>query len=105
MRAGLFKTRVIIEQQSTDQDDIGQPLDVWTTFSIVWADIRLAKGLESIKAGAVTSIVQASVRIRYITGVTAGMRLIQGSTKYNIVSVQPDVANRKYVDLVCEIVS
>lgn len=105
MRIGAFRNKIVIQHQSTSKDEVGQPLDTWTTFKIVWADIRVQRGLEAIKADKMSSMARASLRIRYTEGITAGMRAIQGSTTYNILSVSPDVATRKYVDLACEIVN
>lgn len=103
MRIGAFRNKITIQQRTTSKDDVGQPLDTWTTFTIAWADIRVQKGLEAIKADKMSSMARASIRIRYTEGITAGMRVLQGSTTYNILSVSPDVATRKYVDLACEI--
>ena len=105
MQAGRLNRRVTLQAPGTTTDEIGQPIPGWTDVATVWGDVRLRSGLESVKAGTVVSTVQASVRIRYRTGITAGMRLLVDSVAYGIVAVQPDVGGREYVDLVCEIVS
>ena len=105
MQAGRLNRRVTLQSPSQSVDEIGQPIPGWTDVATVWGDVRLRSGLESVKAGTVVSTVQASVRIRYRTGITAGMRLLVDSVAYGIVAVQPDVGGREYVDLVCEIVS
>jgi SPP1 family predicted phage head-tail adaptor len=103
--AGRLNRLVKIQAQTSDQDDTGQPLNTWADVASVWADIRLPNGLETIKAGATVSIVQASVRIRYRTDVTAGMRVLQGPTVYEILAVMPDVAGRRFTDLACQVVA
>jgi SPP1 family predicted phage head-tail adaptor len=60
--------------------------------------------LESIKAGASVSVVQASIRVRYRAGITAGMRVVHNLVAYQITAVQPDVGGREFVDLVAEVV-
>ena len=50
-------------------------------------------------------MVQASIRVRYRAGITAGMRVVHNLTNYNITAVMPDVGGREYVDLVAEVVS
>jgi SPP1 family predicted phage head-tail adaptor len=65
----------------------------------------MISGLEAIKAGASVSVVQASIRVRYRAGITAGMRVLVDSVAYNITAVQPDVGGREFVDLVCEVVA
>ena len=89
----------------TATDELGQPIPGWTDVATVWADIRMKSGLESIKAGAPVSVVQASIRVRYRTGITAGMRVVHNLQAYNITAVMPDVGGREYVDLIAEVVN
>ena len=105
MQAGLLNRRVTLQAPGTTQDELGQPIPGWTDVATVWADIRMKSGLESIKAGASVSVVQASIRVRYRAGITAGMRIVHNLVAYNITAVQPDVGGREYVDLVAEVVS
>ena len=105
MQAGRLNRRVTLQSPSQAVDELGQPIPGWTDVAVVWGDIRMRSGLESVKAGAVVSTVQASVRIRYRSGVNAGMRLIHNLQVYEILAVQPDVGGREYVDLVCQIVN
>lgn len=103
MRSGSLNRRVVVQQQSTTQDAIGQPVLTWTTFATLWANIRHASGVESIKADALASTVRASVRVRYTRTVTSGMRVVDGDTTYNITAVLPDMGGKEYTDLVCEV--
>lgn len=105
MQAGKLNSRVTLQQQSEEFDELGQPLTTWTDVATIWADIRNMGGIESIKADATASVVKSSIRIRYRTGVTAGMRVLHGSTAYNITAVLPDVSGKRFVDLVCEVTS
>lgn len=105
MQAGRLNRRCTLQAPSEVQDELGQPIPGWTDVATVWGDVRLRSGLESIKAGAVVSTVQASVRIRYRAGITAGMRVLVDSVAYNITAVQPDVGGREFVDLVVEVVA
>ena len=105
MQAGRLNRRVTLQAPGTTTDEIGQPIPGWTDVATVWGDIRMKSGLESIKAGAPVSVVQASIRIRYRAGVNAGMRVVHNLQVYEILAVQPDVGGREYVDLVCQAVS
>lgn len=105
MRAGTLNRKVKIQQQTSTQDDWGQPVDTWTDIATVWADIRHQSGLESIKVDAPASVVKASIRIRYRTGLNAGMRVVHGATTYNILAIMPDEAKKQYLDLACEVVA
>lgn len=103
MRAGMLNRRITLQEREAAADAIGQPSPVWLDVATVWADIRLSSGLGMIKADAVSSIVQASIRIRYRDGVNAGMRVVHGATVYAIKAVLPDAAGKRYADLACEV--
>ena len=105
MQAGRLNRRCTLQAPGTTQDELGQPIPGWTDVATLWGDVRLRSGLESVKAGAVVSTVQASVRIRYRTGINAGMRVLVDSVPYEVLAVQPDVGGREYVDLVCQVVN
>lgn len=104
MRAGTLNSRATIQQQSATQDALGQPVQTWTDVATVWANIKHASGIESIKADALTSTVRASIQIRYKTGLTSGMRVVAGAVTYNVVAVLPDMEKREYTNLVCEVI-
>lgn len=102
MQAGRLNRRCVLQTPSTATDEIGQPIPGWTDVATVWADIRMKSGLEAIKAGAVVSTVQASIRIRYRADVNAGMRVVHNLVAYDIKAVMPDVSGRVFLDLACE---
>lgn len=102
MQAGRLNRRCVIQQPGTAEDELGQPIPGWVDVATVWADIRMKSGLEAIKAGAPVSTVQASIRIRYRSDVTAGMRVVHNLVPYDIKAVMEDVAGREFVDLACE---
>lgn len=102
VQAGKFNRRITLQAPATGQDAAGQPLNGWVDVAQLWADIRTTGGLEAIKAGAATSVVQRSVRLRWRTGLNAGMRVLHGAAVYNVLAVLPDEATRQFVDLVCQ---
>lgn len=106
MQIGRLNRRITVQQPGSTQDAVGQPVATWADFATLWADIKTAGGLETIKAGADTSVVKASIRVRWRTDLTAAMRcLADDGTVYEIKAVLPDVAGRRHVDLVCEVVA
>lgn len=106
IRAGLLNRQVKIQRLTQIKDGIGQIIGTdWTDVATVWANIRHTSGMESIRAGAETSIVKASIRIRYRAGIDASMTVLHGATTYQIKAVLPDESGRVYLDLVCERVS
>ena len=105
MQAGTLTKRVTLQAPGTATDELGQPIPGWTDVATLWGDIRMKSGLESIKAGASVSVVQASIRVRYRAGITAGMRIVCNLVVYEIKAVMPDVGGREYVDLIAEVVN
>ena len=105
MQAGRLDSRVTIQSPSQSVDELGQPIPGWTDVALVWASIRHLSGVEAIKADATVSTVKASIRIRWRTGLDAGMRVVHGLRVYSIEAVLPDVGGREYVDLVAEVVA
>lgn len=103
MYAQQLRTPAVIQQRGAGQDETGQPFDVWETVCECWADLRHLSGLESVRGDGATSIVKASARIRYRTGITAAMRLTAEGVTYNIVAVMPDVSRKQYIDLALEV--
>lgn len=102
MAAGKLRHRVTIEQRAAGQDAAGQPATTWVPVATVWANVRHQNGLEAIKAGADTSLVKASIRIRHRSGLNAGMRVVFEGAAYDIKALLPD-GRRQYLDLVCEV--
>lgn len=105
MEIGKLNRRVVIQQLTAGQDEIGQPVTAWTALATVWANIRYLNGLETIKADAQTSVVKASIRIRRRTDITAAMRVVFGATTFEIKAVLPDEQDRERTDLLCEVVA
>lgn len=104
---GQLNRRITLQAPSAGQDALGQPLGTWSDVATVWADIRHPSGLQALKADAASSTVRASIRIRWRTGVTAAMRLVDvaSGAVYAIRAVLPDVQTRAHLDLVCEVVT
>ncbi|MBF6631811.1 MAG: phage head closure protein [Comamonas sp.] len=100
---GSFPHRVAIQRPTGAQDSWGTPEPQgWEDVALVWSNVRFQSGSESIRAGADVSIVRASVRIRWRTGIDAGMRVQFGGQVFDIEAVLPSV-DRTYVDLVCKL--
>lgn len=105
LRAGELRDKVVIQQKTSGTDAWGAPLpEAWADYASVWANIRFLSGTESIKAGADTSIVKASIRIRWRTDITAGMRVVAGAQTFDIEAVLYG-QRREYVDLQAKRVS
>lgn len=100
MRAGELRHRIELQAHTQEKDAWGTLLPgAWADLAQVWADLRHLGGVEAIRAGADTSIVKASCRIRWRDDVTAGHRVLHDGKVYDIEAVLPD-ARRQFVDLV-----
>lgn len=99
-----LRHKVAIQALSGAVDDLGQPIAVWSTIAEPWVDIQHLNGMSAIKADADHSVVMASIRLRYRTGLNAGMRVVHGATVYEIEAVLPDERGRVYLDLACKVI-
>ena len=99
--AANLSQRINIEQRTGSQDELGQPIETWTLVAAVWASVKHVSGLSAIKGDADVSTVKASIRIRYLALLNAGMRVSHGSDIYDIKAVLPNRAEG-FTDLVCE---
>ena len=104
VRAGALNSRVTIQSPTATQDAAGQPIPTWADVATVWANVRHLSGTESIKADAESSTVKASIRIRKRPDIDASMRVVLGTTNYQVRAVLPDEIDRDKLDLVCEVV-
>ena len=102
MQAGRLNTRVTLQRRTAGQDAAGQPVEGWADVAQVWADFRVLSGLEAIKADAVTAVTKASCRVRYREDLTPDMRAMVAGEAWQIVSIQPDVNKRRFVDVVLQ---
>ena len=106
MQAGRLNTRFTLQTPATGQDAVGQPTTTWTDLSLLWGNVRMVSGLETIKAGADTSVLKASIRVRAGIAFNASQRLVaDDGTVFEIQAVLPDRATRQHVDLVCKVVA
>lgn len=105
LRAGALDRRIAIQQKTGGADAWGTALpDVWCDVAQVWASVRYQTGSESIRAGVDTSVVKASIRIRWRADIDAGMRVVYAGQNYDIEAVLPG-ATREHLDLVCKVVT
>ena len=107
MKAGDLNRPITIQAQQSGQDAAGQPINTWTTIATVWANIKGETGMASIRKtlprdGVAMSLDAYSFRIRFMTGLAAGMRVLYENTAFDILQVRMDYAGRVWTDLVCE---
>lgn len=101
MQAGKLRHAVTIQVPPVGQDEIGQPNTVWTNVATVWASVEDLTGREYQAAQATQNPVQTRIRIRYRAGIVASMRVLHGTTIYNIEAVLDRDGRRVELQLMC----
>lgn len=103
MRSEPLKHWISIQEQSETQDDAGQPVKSWVELHKVRAGISDISGREFMAAQAGQSQVSAKIRIRYLDGITASMRVVEvnGSGIYNIEAPLDQAGDKKWLLLMC----
>jgi len=109
VKAGQLNRRIRIERKLEGEDVAGQPQEGWdpTPVAEVWANVKGATGMASIRQTSPQDNVAASVnsysfRIRYREGIDDGMRVVLNDVPFDIKQVRMDHAGREWTDLVCE---
>lgn len=100
IEAGKLRNRLEIQHLagSPSHKGTGEPATVWTEYATVWAAIRPLGGRELFLADQAESKIDAEIEIRYLAGVTAGMRAVHGSVIYNIEAViNPEARNERLI--------
>lgn len=101
MRAGLLKKRVVIQNFTESQNDYGEPVKSWATFTTVWAQVTDVSGKEEFRNLQVASSVITQFRIRHKTGLDTKMRVSYNSRFFNILSIK-EIGNREGLNIIAE---
>ena len=105
MRAGRLRHSIIIQSPPDPSvtDDYGEPSSDWTNFATgIRAGIEPLTGIELSKFQQDQTEMPIRVAMRYIPGVTAGMRVIYEGRYFEITAPphNPDFRNRELI-LMC----
>jgi SPP1 family predicted phage head-tail adaptor len=88
MRSGTLNRLIDIEDLTVTTDGMGSSVESWSTYkSNVWAAIWPVSAKERIQAGKQELEITHRIRIRYISGITADMRIKYGTAYFNIISI------------------
>jgi SPP1 family predicted phage head-tail adaptor len=106
---GNFNRKIDFYRDSGAVDEANEPVvDPWVFHKSRWAQIKGETGMGSIRAaasagGVNTPLDRYSFRINYDTSIKVGMQIRErDGTRYNIVSVRHDKADRDWTDVVGE---
>lgn len=106
--AGTLRHRVELQRRVLDSngdpliDSNGEQVVEWETIATVWAAIAPLSAREFVASQKVDSQVTTRITIRYRAGVDSNVRILHGSTIYNIEGVLADPeSGREYLTLPC----
>lgn len=103
MRAGSLDKKITIQQLGNTVDDFGGIVEGgYTDFATVWASINPITGKEAFLSNTDFSTVSHKIKIRYLAGVDASMRIAWNDRVFKIkYFINYQEANRE-VEFLCE---
>lgn len=103
MRSGRLRHEVTFHSRIETQDATGDPVVTWgAAVATARAAIRPISGRELRVESTVLAEANTEIRMRYQPGITTKMRVVHGSTNYDILYIQNvDERNRELV-LLCQ---
>jgi SPP1 family predicted phage head-tail adaptor len=102
LRAGRLLHQVVIERKTETQSSTGAPIETWSTFATVWANMMPLSGKEFLRAEQLQSSIQATCVIRWLDGVVPTMRVVFKGLKYNISAILADPRFARHLTLMLE---
>lgn len=101
MRAGKMREFVTLQSKSVSRAANGEELVTWGTYATVWAQVQPIGGREYSAIRLAQSDITHRFRIRYLSGVNTGMRVLLDGRPYDIVeAINVDQRNRE-LELLC----
>jgi SPP1 family predicted phage head-tail adaptor len=103
--ASRLDTRIRIERKSASSDLLyGTETVAWVEFATVWAQVQdvLPSRAERLADSIVIANRPARIRMRYLAGITANMRVIIGGRVLHIVSGPAEIGRREGIELIVE---
>ena len=99
--AGSLRERVTVQQASESRNALGETVLSWATFAERWASVEGVSSREALAAGQQDVTITHRVRMRYVSGMTQGMRFSWRSRTLQIVSLL-EYGNRSEHVAICE---
>lgn len=102
---GTMNRKIIIQSSaSSSKQDTGERILAWSTFKTVYAAVSESANGETLEGGKVTATTGTTFTIRYVSGVTAKMRILYNSEYYNITGIS-DIGRNRYLAIKTESLS
>jgi SPP1 family predicted phage head-tail adaptor len=102
MKIGELRHRVTIQELVRVPDGLGGYSESWRDVATIWASIEPLRGQELYLARQTLQQVTHRVVMRYIRGVTRGMRIVWGERVLRILAVIDRGRSYGWLELMCE---
>jgi len=101
LRAGKLRRRLVIQQATETQGATGEMAVTWGTFATVYGSVEPLRGREYFAAKEQRAEVTTRIRIRYRTGVTPKMQVLDGTRLFLINDVIDPESRHAEMQLMC----
>ena len=101
IRIGKLNKQLVIEEFTRTPDGAGGAEITWADFATVWAAVRSKHGAEKLHADAPTSTTSHEIVIRYVNGLHPRMRFMDGTRKFEILSIINVEEKDKWLSCLC----
>ena len=92
--SGLLKYRRSFLQADVDRNSFGEQIQTWIPTYTCRADVKFSKGSRAILAGEVWNPTSVVITCRRSDKINNRQRIRWEGNQYNIVSINPDAADR-----------
>jgi len=102
--AGILRETIVIEQESTDRNALGESVSTWATFANRRASVEFISYSEQERRKQIGGIGTFAVRCRYVPGLTGKMRIRWASRSNRILYIASVVEHnsREEHELACD---
>jgi len=104
LAAGDLSQRVLIQTSSESLDAAGQPIRTWSTLSgasSLPARVESVTGGESLRGRQVSAETQLVCTVRYLSTITAKMRVVYAGGTYGIVRASDPYGDQRETRIEC----
>ena len=99
-----MRHRVTIQKSTNTQSDTGASVQAWVDHKKVWSTYQPLTGKESFTEDQEQASLMVLFRMRYLSGITADMRVIYDGLTYNIIAPLP-FKTRDELHLRCKLIN
>lgn len=100
MGAGKYDAIITIEYQTGHTvDDYGEATPTWAKLRDAWANVVTSSQAEYFAQGQETAIDRKIFIIRYVPGITAGMRVLYDDKVYDLTAPPREIGRRHELEL------